>query len=245
MPSVALGDGPGRPSAAADRLLLVGPTPRGPVEHRHLAARGFSLVETPSFASAERELAGGEFDLVIMGAALDRRQVVEQCRRLASAPRGLIVIHPSSDSALAIEALEAGADDCLPSQHNPRELAARVRSVLRRHRRKPPMERGRFVQLDDFSLDLVGRQLFAGDGQRLAITDTQFRLLCALVDRPREVIARQQLQDLVQGEDSDFFDRTVDCQVSRLRRRLAQVSGAGIISTHRGVGYRLNAQVRR
>jgi two-component system OmpR family response regulator len=235
----------GAPPANSDRLLLVGPASRRQVERQHLAARGFRLVETANFASAERALEDSQFDLVVMEAGLDRRRLAEQCRRLAIAPRGLIVIHPPTDPALAIEALEAGADDCLPSICNPRELAARVRSVLRRHRRRPPQERGRFVQFDDFNLDLLGRQLFTHEGRSLPITDTQFRLLCALVDRPREVIPRQQLQDLVQGEESDFFDRTIDCQVSRLRRRLAQVSVAEIISTHRGVGYRLNARVRR
>ena len=245
MPFVAIEGKAAKPFAASDHhLLLVGPAALLGAGREHLATRGFSLVEEPTFERAREALADREFSLIILTAANDRERIAAQCQMLAQAPRGLIIIHPPSET-LTIQALEAGADDCLPWQHNPRELVARVRSVLRRHRRAPRPERGRFVCFDEFNLDLLGRQLFARDGQSLSITDTQFRLLCALVERPREVVSRQQLQDLVHGDEADFYDRTVDCQISRLRRRLAQVSGAEIISTYRGVGYRLNAQTRR
>ena len=234
-----------RPASANPvRLLLVGFARSGEASRQHLEARGYELIGVEALEDAAPLLAAKGIDLVILDGRRGGDEVLAQCRALAKADCRLIVIHAPTDQALGIEALEAGADDCLPSKHNSRELVARVRAVLRRRRKAPVQECGRFQTFGDLALDIVRHELRSRDGGRVSLTPHQFKLLTALLARPGEVVARHELFDLVQGEDSESFDRAVDVHVSRLRKRLMELTGADLITAYRGIGYRLNVRAR-
>ena len=137
--------------------------------------------------------------------------------------------------------LEAGADDCLLAPHNPREVVARVRALIRRRDQGPapkarPSRLGADCLVDPFNL-----RIRAPDGREASLTPLQHRLLSALMSRPGEVLSREYLMQQVLGEETDSFDRAIDVHVSRLKKRLAQVSDAELITSYRGVGYRLDA----
>lgn len=168
--------------------------------------------------------------------------VVQACAQLRAldAPMTL-VLHPSADPDAAVRILEAGADDCLLAPHNPREVVARVRALIRRRDR----DRAPKVRLSrlggDCLVDPLNLRIRAPDGREASLTPLQHRLLSALMSRPGEVLSREYLMEQVLGEETDSFDRAIDVHVSRLRKRLAQVSEAELITSCRGVGYRLDA----
>jgi two-component system OmpR family response regulator len=232
------------PSQGA-RILLVGDASRSCIVSRALAPGGYRMDRAASLPEARAALEAEAADALIIEAQIDPEGVILECERLARSRRGVVVLHCPADHEFAIRALEAGADDCLPTDHNPRELLARVRAVLRRHRLSGSARMQRHVIFDQFTVDRILQEVRDRTGALVPISPKQFRLLAGLLERPGEVISREVLFDLVQGEDSDCFDRALDVQVSRLRRQLAAVSGLDLISAYRGFGYRLNAQVAR
>jgi two-component system, OmpR family, response regulator len=170
-----------------------------------------------------------------------RGQVIDYCRQTSDTAQSAVrmVLQRGADPDFRIRVLEAGADDCLAAPHNPREVMARIKALLRRRARSLRYA-GRHYIFDGYLLDSVSHVIRSPDGRAVEITPTQSRLLTALLARPGEVISREQLIGLVLGEASDCFDRTIDVHVSRLRKRLARVTGPGLIAAYRGVGYRLD-----
>jgi len=161
-----------------------------------------------------------------------------QLRALGGPP--MLVLHPGGDPHDAADMLDAGADDCLLAPHNPREVLARVRALIRRRDRSRHAPLRPRELADGCRLD--GRRLVvrAPDGRQVGLTPLQHRLLTALMARPGEVVSREHLLTHVLGEDTDSFDRAIDVHVSRLKKRLAQVCEAPLITAYRGVGYRLD-----
>jgi two-component system OmpR family response regulator len=144
--------------------------------------------------------------------------------------------------------LELGADDYLPKPCNPRELLARVRAVLRRRGEphKGETDLGAQCEFAGWRLDLVRRELRSPDGVVVNLSGGEFSLLRAFVERPQRVLTRDQLLDLARGPDSDAYDRAIDVQISRLRRKLDDGgSGAELIRTVRNEGYMFMAKVNR
>ena len=152
----------------------------------------------------------------------------------------ILVLHPGDHPHDAAHMLEAGADDCLLAPQNPREVLARVRALIRRRDRSRRPQSGPRELADGCLLD--GRRLVvrASDGRQVGLTPLQHRLLSALMARPGEVVSREHLLAHVLGENTDSFDRAIDVHVSRLKKRLAQVCEAELITAYRGVGYRLD-----
>ena len=158
-----------------------------------------------------------------------------------------------------IVGLEMGAEDYLAKPCNPRELLARIRTVLRRTggQAERPADgeadaAGGAERLEALSLfagwsfDLVGRTLVDTRGQAVNLSDSEFRLMRAFVEHPRRVLSRDQLLDYASGQDSELYDRAIDVQVSRLRRKLAaHDGGAELIRTVRSEGYMFVAPVTR
>jgi len=145
-----------------------------------------------------------------------------------------------------IVGLEMGADDYVAKPANPRELLARIRSVLRRFATTPVAagapERS-FLRFARWRLDPVGRQLYDPDGVLINLSDGEFRLLLALVERPRRVLTRDALLDYSRGAHAEHFDRAIDVQMSRLRKKLARPGDDELIRTIRNEGYMFVAEV--
>ena len=138
-----------------------------------------------------------------------------------------------------------GADDYLPKPFNPRELLARIKAVLRRTPGQTPVSAApdaRQLRFADWTLDLARRQLVSSAGVVVPLSGGEYRLLRIFLDRPQRVMSRDQLLELTHGREASPFDRSIDVQVGRLRRRLAD-DAATLIQTVRGEGYVLAAEV--
>jgi len=142
--------------------------------------------------------------------------------------------------------LEVGADDYLPKPCNPRELLARVRAVLRRaEQRSATGQLGAGCEFAGWRLDLVRRELRSPAGVVVNLSSGEFSLLRAFVEHPQRVLTRDQLLDYARGRDSDAYDRAIDVQISRLRRKLSDGGDSDLIRTIRSEGYMFTPKVVR
>jgi two-component system OmpR family response regulator len=145
-----------------------------------------------------------------------------------------------------IVGLELGADDYLAKPCNPRELLARIRAVLRRAEARSSGGVGASCEFAGWALDLVRRELRSPQGVVVNLSSGEFSLLRVFVERPQRVLTRDQLLELARGPDSDAFDRAIDVQISRLRRKLDDGGGGqDLIRTIRNEGYMFTPKVRR
>ena len=187
-------------------------------------------------------------DLIILDVMLPGDDGFVLCRNLQA--RGnwpVIMLTAKGDDTDRIVGLELGADDYLPKPFNPRELLARIKSVLRRHRAVPDNLQAQpagALRFAGWTLDLTGRNLVSPHQVVVPLSGAEFRLLRVFVTYPNRVLSRDQLMDLTVGREADPFDRSVDVQVSRLRQRLGDDAREPIIiKTVRGEGYVLAASV--
>lgn len=231
------------------RLLLVDDETvlREPLAE-YLTRQGFVVQEAESAAAARAKLIEHTPDLVLLDIMMPGEDGLSLCRHLIES-RGLpvILLTAKTEPTDRIIGLEIGADDYVIKPFEPRELVARIRSVLRRaHRAPAPLEETALYGFEGWTLDPLKRKLIDSDGAMIAISTAEFRLLRAFLDHPRQVLDRDRLLDMVQGREAHMFDRAVDNQVSRLRRKIEVDSrNPEIIQTVRGGGYRLAADVRR
>jgi two-component system OmpR family response regulator len=185
----------------------------------------------------ERALAARGADLIVLDLMMPGEDGLSACKRLSGAGRPpIIMLSALGDDADRIVGLEIGADDYLAKPCNPRELVARARAVLRRARDPVDAPSAETVRFAGFRLDVPRRELHDPDGVVMPLSAGEFRLLRAFVERPQRELSREQLLDYAFDNDGDVFDRAVDVQVSRLRRKLERPGGIEIIRTDRGEG---------
>ena len=202
--------------------------------------RGHGLeVETAADArEMDAKLGTATFDLIILDLMMPGEDGLSVLRRLRGPTRpAVIMLSAMGEDTDRIVGLEVGADDYLAKPCNPRELLARVRAVLRRGETGGTEGSRRF---GEWSLDVVERTVRRGDGAAVSLTDAEFRVLNAFLDRPRRVLSRDQLIDYARGAGTDLYDRAIDVTISRLRRKLGADDP---IRTVRGEGYLLEARV--
>ena len=195
------------------------------------------------------KLAQTRYDLIVLDVMMPREDGLSALRSLQRGERPpVIMLSAVGTDVDRIVGLEMGAEDYLAKPCNPRELLARIRTVLRRREKSldtPPAasqtgddEPRRRLAFAGWQIDLDMHMLYDPDDQLIGLTDGEFRLLRALVEHPRRVLTRDQLLDYARGGDSDHYDRAIDVQVSRLRRKLtAGAGGAELIRTVRNEGY--------
>ena len=187
-------------------------------------------------------------DLVLLDLKLpgeDGMQLARALRERAAVP--IIFLTGRNEEADRVMGLELGADDYVTKPFSPRELLARVRAVLRRaEQRSGAGGVGAGCEFAGWRLDLVRRELRSPQGVVVNLSSGEFSLLRAFVERPQRVLTRDQLLEYARGPQSDAFDRAIDVQISRLRRKLDDGGGAHeLIRTIRNEGYMFTAKVKR
>lgn len=186
----------------------------------------------------QREL----FSLIVLDLMLPDEDGMSICKRLRAGGTDIpiIMLTAKGSEADRILGLEAGADDYLPKPFNPKELLARIKAVLRRQNRElpgAPSHQMEVVEFGAWTLDLSTRTL-KRDGQHMTLTTGEFSVLKALVQHPREPLTRDKLMNLARGREWGAMERSIDVQVSRLRRLIEDnPSKARYIQTVWGVGY--------
>ncbi|WP_420138254.1 response regulator [Sphingomonas sp.] len=213
-----------------------------------LNREGFEAVGCRTTAEFDQLKDRRRIDLAVLDVMLPGEDGLSLCRRLrATGDLPILMVTAKADDIDRIVGLEIGADDYLPKPFNPRELIARVRAILRRtrgqHRISPPLGNERYG-FDGWTLDVGARGVTAPDGSGVELTAGEFDLLHCFVKHPQRVLNRDQLLDWTRGRSAVPFDRAIDVQLSRLRRKLALAPGGDmVIKTVRGGGYQFTAVV--
>lgn len=215
---------------------------------RFLEQHGYAVATAASVKEAEERLASHNYDLVVLDVMLPGESGLGLCARLkATSKISIIMVTAVSETTDRIVGLELGADDYLSKPFDARELLARVRAVLRRAAQEQSESRqaGRpIVRFDGWLLDLTRRELRSPDKTLIPLSGGEFELLVVFVEHPQRILSRDQLLDLARGPRHDAFDRSIDVQVSRLRRKIQiDNSGIEIIRTIRNLGYMFNSPV--
>ena len=216
---------------------------------RYLEKNGFRASSARDAVEMDAKLAAGRFDLIVLDVMMPGEDGLSICRRLsADGNTPILMLTALGEETDRIVGLEIGADDYLPKPFNPRELLARIKAILRRRDRAEVTGgalSGARVQFADWVLDTDRRLLtHVEEGRETALTTAEFKLLTVFLERPRMVLSRDQLLDLTSGRSAQVFDRTIDNQVSRLRRKIERdPAQPEVITTVRGGGYSLTTDV--
>lgn len=209
----------------------------------YLGQHGYQAQGAASAAEMDRALASHGIDLIVLDLMMPGEDGLSVVRRLSGTPP-VVMLSAMGEDTDRIIGLELGAADYLAKPCNPRELLARVRAVLRRPRGDETPS-GVALMFEGWHLDLVRRELRRPDGEAVILSAGEFGLLRAFAERPGRILNRDQLLEAARGTEADIFDRAVDVQISRLRRKLDDGSGRDLITTIRGEGYRFDARVKK
>jgi two-component system OmpR family response regulator len=235
--------------AAQDHILIVDDDAETrSLLQKYLQKQGYRVTTAADGRALRKALEIGRPDLIVLDLMLPGEDGLELCRDLRTRSNLPVIMLTARDEETdRIVGLEIGADDYLGKPFNPRELLARIKSVLRRARSLPENlepEAVRLVRFAGWTLDADTRNLTAPDGIVVPLSGSEFKLLRVFLAHPNRVLSRDQLIDLMISRDAGPFDRAIDVQVSRLRQRLREdAREPRIIKTVRGEGYVLAAKV--
>ncbi|MFT3991637.1 MAG: response regulator [Luteolibacter sp.] len=217
---------------------------------RYLGERGFRVSVADGGEALRRLLEIDPPDLIILDVMMPGDDGLVLCRELrATSQTPVIFLTAMAEDTDCIIGLEIGGDDYLTKPFNPRELFARVKAVLRRasSQGQPALkgqELGKRVRFDDKVLDSIRHEIIGNDGVAITLSNAEFRLLNVFLKHPGVVLSRDQLLDLTSGRTADVWDRTIDNQVSRLRRKIeSDPARPTLIKTCWGDGYQFTAEV--
>ena len=247
----SVSDRPVEPKRAPTVLLVDDDEKLRQLVAEFLERHGMEVLSVADGKGADAVLARQAVDVVILDVMLPGEDGLSICRRLTSsgeARPAIIMLSAAGEDTDRIVGLELGADDYLPKPANPRELLARIRALLRRaaptQEPAPPYVGYEF---SGWTLSIWARELQTPDGVIVPLTGSEFALLRTFVEHPREVLDRDRVLSLVRGRSSFAFDRAVDLQLSRLRRKLTSAYGeaGNLFRTVRNEGYIFVSAVRR
>lgn len=214
-----------------------------------LAREGWQPHSCRTAADFDALMRREKIDLALLDIMLPGEDGLSLCRRIrAEGNMPLMIVSARDDDVDRIVGLEIGADDYLPKPFNPRELVARVRALLRRAKGDMPEKAAnKCYEFGGWRWDVDMRRLVAPDGAPVDLTGGEHDMLLCLVEHAQRTLSRDQLLEWTRGRAAGPFDRTIDVQIGRLRRRLElhDPSGMGLIKTVRGGGYLFTAAVHR
>ncbi|HEY5715386.1 MAG TPA: response regulator [Psychromonas sp.] len=217
---------------------------------RFLLQHGFNVSIAADGGEMEKQMNHRHFDLLILDLMLPGKDGITLCREIrATSNIPIIMLTALGEEIDRIVGLEVGADDYIPKPFNPRELLARIKSVLRRHFTIPNVNEqistGNIrYQFSGWALDSKTRELTNPAGALVTLTSTEFELLLAFLLHPNVVLTREDLLKLVQGRGADVYDRAVDTLISRLRKKIEEdPKSPKLIKTIWGGGYQFSCEV--
>lgn len=217
---------------------------------QYLQRAGFRVSEAPNAAEARKILAGNAIELVVLDIMMPGEDGLSLCRSIREQGElPVILLTARTEETDRIVGLEMGADDYVLKPFSPRELIARIKTILRRagnggtREAQTPSSSYRF---EGWTLSADDWTLTGADEVAIPLSTADFRLLQAFATHPRQVLSRDQLLDLTQGREAHAFDRSIDNQISRLRRKLEDdARSPTLIKTVWGGGYMFSADVIR
>ena len=213
----------------------------------YLSDRGLVAQGANGAVEMDRMLQRDAFDIVVLDLMMPGEDGLSICNRLARKPGpAVVMLSAMGEEADRIVGLELGADDYVAKPCNPRELLARLRAVLRRRREgSAGTSASANYAFAGAHLDVSRRRLKGKNGVAILLTGGELSLLMVFVTRPNRILSREALLENAHGADVDIFDRAIDVQISRLRRKLHACVDRELITTYRGAGYLFNATPMR
>jgi two-component system, OmpR family, response regulator len=216
-----------------------------------LTKHGYRVTAARDGAEMTRALDAARVDLIVLDLMMPGEDGLSICRRLRAAPATatvpIVMLTAMGEETDRVVGLEMGADDYLAKPFGPRELLARIKAVLRRSATplQPGAATGKTLCFEGWSLDVSKRELRDPGGALVQLSAGEYDLLIAFVEHPQRVLNRDQLLDLARGRSAVPFDRSVDVQVSRLRRKIEpDPANPTLIKTVRGGGYMFAADIQ-
>jgi len=209
---------------------------------RYLVEQGFIVRTAGNSEQMDRLLERENFHLMVLDLMLPGEDGLSICQRLRQKENEIpiVMLTAKGDEVDRIIGLELGADDYIPKPFNPRELLARIKAILRRRGKEvpgAPATEENEITFGEFSLNLATREMSQGD-KTMSLTSGEFAVLKALVTHPREPLSRDKLMNLARGRDYSALERSIDVQVSRLRRMIeVDAANPRYIQTVWGLGY--------
>ncbi|MCL1063044.1 two-component system response regulator OmpR [Shewanella benthica] len=209
---------------------------------RYLMEQGYQVRSAANSEQMDRLLERENFHLLVLDLMLPGEDGLSICRRLRQQGNTIpiIMLTAKGDEVDRIIGLELGADDYLPKPFNPRELLARIKAVMRRQSQDvpgAPTQQEEEVTFGEFTLNLATREMYHGE-EAISLTSGEFAVLKVLVSHPREPLSRDKLMNLARGRDYSALERSIDVQVSRLRRLIEKdPANPRYIQTVWGLGY--------
>ncbi|KFZ38782.1 chemotaxis protein CheY [Shewanella mangrovi] len=217
---------------------------------RFLQQHGLRVVTAADGVEMFKQLNAQRFDLIILDLMLPGKDGVTLCREIrANSNIPIIMLTALTEDVDRIIGLEVGADDYIPKPFNPRELLARIKSVLRRHFAIPNIEENAgsapsHYQFAGWQLNVTSRELRDPAQALVTLTSTEFTTLMAFLSHPNVVLSRDDLLKLIQGRGADVYDRAIDTLISRLRKKIEQdPKQPKLIKTIWGGGYQFSCEV--
>ena len=218
---------------------------------KFLGKHGYRVTTAADGREMKKVLGDARIDLVVLDLMMPGEDGLTLCRNLrVDSQLPVIMLTAMGEETDRIIGLEMGADDYLAKPFNPRELLARIKAVMRRSGVGPVAREVRstteFFRFAGWNLDAGKRELSGSDGMIIPMSTGEFDLLLAFLEHPQRVLSRDQLLDLARGRDAVPFDRSIDVQVSRLRKKIEDdPKDPQLIKTVRGGGYMLTAKVEK
>jgi two-component system OmpR family response regulator len=219
---------------------------------RFLMKHGYRVSTAADGRDMRRIMADARIDLIVLDVMLPGETGLTLCGQIRAGSKvPIIMLTAVAEETDRIIGLELGADDYLAKPFNPRELLARIRAVLRRADAREPIaaidhDKNPLLSFAGWTLDLATRQLLNPHGEPVELSTGEYDLLVAFVERPQRVLSRDRLLDLAKGRAAVAFDRSIDVQVGRLRRKIElDASAPQLITTVRGGGYMFTPPVSR